>query len=164
LSLSRTSTRRQSAREYLSRHISITTQVEARPSAYRSQLDLALERSNTRRASARDYLDRTVTIDPEAYGHGVRESMDDPKTPTSSMRVRTQSPPPPRRRDSNLSIQRTETEPVSISSGKSGASTNRIPRLDWIRRGKLARGEPVSDEEETGTLGHQRSRNASDNV
>jgi len=151
LSLSRTSTRRQSAREYLSRHISIPNQGDARPNAYRSQLDLALERSNTRRASARDYLDRTVTIDPEAIGADRCDSDDDPKSLKSPVRSRTRSPPPPRRTTSNLSIPRTDT----INSVHSGSS-NRTPRLDWIRRGKMARGEPVSDDEGYSPKGEQK--------
>jgi hypothetical protein len=165
LELSRTSTRRQSAREYLSRHISIPNQGDNRPSAYRSQLDLALERSNTRRASARDYLDRTITIDPEAYNIDRRDSMDDPKSLKSPVRSRTRSPPPPIRTTSNLSMQRTDTDPVSATSGHSGnGSGNRISRLDWIRRGKMARGEPISDEEESSPVERQRSVNASNRV
>lgn len=153
LALSRTSTRRQSAREYLSRHISISNQGDARPDAYRSQLDLALERSNTRRASARDYLDRTITIDPEAFDADYRERDDDQKSPKSPVSGRTRSPPPPirttsnatpTRTTSNLSIPRTDTDPASATSGLSGFSSG-ASRLDWIRRGKMARGEPVSD-------------------
>jgi len=169
LSLSRTSTRRQSAREYLSRHISIPNQGDTRPSAYRSQLDLALERSNTRRASARDYLDRTVTIDSAALDDDQRHSEDDPKSLKYPFRARTRSPPPPTRitsnpapicTTSNLSIPRTNTDPVSTASG----SSHRVSRLDWIRRGKMARGEPVSDEEESLSEERQKESNASDNV
>jgi hypothetical protein len=169
LSLSRTSTRRQSAREYLSRHISIPNQGDGRPSAYRSQLDLALERSNTRRASARDYLDRAITIDPAALDADYRDSDDDPKSLKSPNRSRTRSPPPPIRitsnpapirTTSNLSIPRTNTDPVSASSG----SNHRVSRLDWIRRGKMARGEPISDDEESVLEGRQNLGNASDRV
>lgn len=172
LSLSRTSTRRQSAREYLSRHISIPSQGDARPNAYRSQLDLALERSNTRRASARDYLDRTITIDPEAYEADCRDTEDDPKSLKSPVRFRTRSPPPPVRTtsnpppvrtSSNLSIPRTNTDPVSPSSGHSGSS-NRVSRLDWIRRGKMARGESISDEEDSSPNTVARSDDVSDKV
>jgi hypothetical protein len=172
LSLSRTSTRRQSAREYLSRHISIPNQGDGRPSAYRSQLDLALERSNTRRASARDYLDRTITIDSPALDADQRDSEDDPKSPKFPIRSRTRSPPPPIRitsnpppirTTSNLSIPRTNTDPVSASSGHSGSS-HRVSRLDWMRRGKMARGEPISDDEESVSGERQKLGNASDRV
>jgi hypothetical protein len=161
--LSRTSTRRQSAREYLSRHISIPNQGNERADAYRSQLDLALERSNTRRASARDYLDRTITIDPDAYSGTVRDSLGDPKSPTFSTRSRTRTPPPPIRTNSNLTIPRTDTEPVSIRSAHSGSSS-RVPRLDWIRRGKMARGDPLSDDDDSAQPNKQPSKDSSDKV
>lgn len=164
LTLSRTSTRRQSAREYLSRHVTIPNHGDNRPNAYRSQLDLALERSNTRRASARDYLDRSVTIDPEAYNLD-RDSMNDPKSLKIPVRSRTRSPPPTTRTTSDQSIQRSDIGPTSATSGHTeNGRSNRVSRLDWIRRGKMARGELVSDEEESSPMERRRSLSASDRV
>jgi len=172
LSLSRTSTRRQSAREYLSRHYSIPSQGEAGPNAYRSQLDLALERSNTRRASARDYLDRTITINPAALDADDRDSEDEPKSPRSPSRAGTRSPPPPTRimsdppamsTTSNLSIARTNTDPVNEGKEQSG-SNRRASRLDWVRRGRIARGEPISDEERSVSGEMEPRGHASDRV
>lgn len=125
-----------------------------------------MERSNTRRASARDYLERSVTIGPDSYVNAVGDDMDDSKTPNPPIRIRTQSPPRPSRRDSDLSIRRTETDPVSATSGNSGSSNRRVSRLDWIRRGKLARGEPGGDDdyEEADSVIHQMTASASDRV
>lgn len=142
LSLSRTSTRRQSARDYLSRHLSIPEQGDPRSNAYRSQLDLALERSNTRRASARENLDRTVTLDARSFDAASRCREEESKSPRSPIRSRTRSPPATTGTTSNLSISHTDT----VNSGRRGSSTRR-PRLDWVRRGKMARGMPMSDEE-----------------
>lgn len=162
LSLSRTSTRRQSAREYLSRHISIPSAGPARPAAYRSQLDLALERSNTRRTSAKDYLDRTQTISPDTYEAALRrqdsDSLDDPKADNRN-RTRAMSSPTPARRRSSASLEPVASDPPAHLRANSGGSSsgngnsngnNRASRLDWIRRGRLARGERVSDDDDDG--------------
>lgn len=185
LSLSRVSTRRQSARDYLSRHISIATNNETRPDQYRSQLDLALERSNTRRASARDYLDRTLTLSPSIVDSAARDGDDDPKTAVASPsgRVRTLSFPVQEAMTGSHSIERSRTQPnapsVQISPitpttpgspGLGSTAAQRRARGEWLRRGRLARGEAVSDdgeeEEEEGEEGQgaARTKDASDNV
>lgn len=165
--LSRTTTRRQSAREYLSSHIALPSAGAARPAAYRSQLDLALERSNSRRTSAREYLERTRTISPEDYDASIRrqeshDDDDDPKVNQLSLpsrtRSRTRSPTAPARRRSSNSVSNTNSlEPVSSetphhvreNSGNSASgNSNRASRIDWIRRGRLARGKPVSDNDD----------------
>jgi hypothetical protein len=154
LSLSRVSTRRQSAREYLARHISIPSLGDARPDQYRSQLDLALERSNTRRQSARD-LDRTATLSPSLDAE--RDSDEGPKFPMSG-RSRTFSQPA--HMEGSHSIERSRTQPVpptiqltsvtpttSDTAGLGSSAAARKQRRDWLRRGRIARGEAVGDEE-----------------
>lgn len=185
LSISRTTTRRQSAREYLSSHIALPSAGASRPNAYRSQLDLALERSNSRRTSARDYLERARTISPEDYDAALRRddsNEDDPKANQLSMTARARSSPTPARRRSSNSV--TTPDPVGStasnppaqhiransgdsSSGNNG--NNRLSRLDWIRRGRLARGEPISDDDDnadtdSATVAAQITGDASDRV
>lgn len=164
LSISRTTTRRQSAREYLSSHVTLPSAgAAARPDSYRSQLDLALERSNSRRTGgARDYLERARTISQEDYDaalHREDSKDDDPKTDELSLTPRATSLPTSHRSRSSNSISHADSaEPVTSESSEqhvrvnSGGSTSgngrRASRLDWIRRGRLARGEPVSEDEE----------------
>ena len=181
LSLSRISTRRQSAREYLSRHISIPSQGDARPDQYRSQLDLALERSNTRRQSARDYLDRTLTLSPSILDNANRESDDDPKSaePTPRLRIRTLSQPGPVPMEGSHSIERSRTQPVTpskqpspitpsvpASPGLGSTAAAQRARRDWLRRGRIARGEVVSDDDdgEGEDTGVGNGKDASDRV
>lgn len=193
LSLSRTSTRRQSAREYLSRHISVPSQGPTRPAAYRSQLDLALERSNTRRTSAREYLDRARSVSPDAYDDALArdDSNEDPdldsKTTSKETRSSTAIPAPvaTRRRSSasspadapsNSSASLDDTPSISANDyanvpprskrGYTGdsASSSRLARLEWIRRGRLARGERVSDDERDDSADKHTHGDASDKV
>lgn len=143
LSLSRTSTRRQPAREYLSRHISIPSSGPARPDEYRSQFDLALERSSTRRQSARDFLSPTISIDPDLVsprtlsrnGDVDQDAETDDKNdsargiPLSSVR----------RRKSSVDD---EVNPGASSPPVGGRSA----QSEWIRKGRMARGEVVDDD------------------
>jgi len=129
LSLTRTSTRRQPAKEYLSRHISIPS-ASIRGDQYRSQLDLALERVSTRRQTAKEYLGTTdLSLSPDGTGRAFdMGSMDedDLKFPRAAVRRRSRG-----------------EEGISGSPAESRNSD-----AEWIRKGMMARGEPLDGDRE----------------
>lgn len=187
-SLSRATTRRQSAREYLSSHITVPSAGAARPDAYRSQLDLALQRSNSRRTSARGFPgNRTRTISLVDYDPAIQPGSDEEDTKAPSqmpMPSRARSSPAPsvipQSKSSDSTPDTTPLEPVSSeppsqyvpvnNGGTTSGRANRAARLEWIRRGELARGEPVSDNDGVNdtkyksTVASKTSEDASDRV
>lgn len=158
-----------------------------RPNAYRSQLDLALERSNSRRTSARDFLDdRTRAISLVDYDLAIqRDDIDEEGTKAPSqmpMPSRARSSPTPSVAPKRKSLDFTpDTSPLESGSseppsqqvrldsgGTSSGRADRAFRLEWIRRGRLARGEPVSNDDgadvQDSTVARKTSGDASNRV
>jgi len=141
LSLSRTSTRRQPAREYLSRHISIPSN-GIRTDEYRSQLDLALERSSTRRQTARDFLSPTVTIDPDLVSPRALSRNGDADGSDEEDEYKTKGVPMAVL-DGAQSAAGVDSRPETPNHSSSGG---RSSQAEWLRKGRMARGE-ISDDD-----------------
>lgn len=134
LSLTRTSTRRAPAKEYLSRHISIPS-ASGRGDQYRSQLDLALDRVSTRRQTAKGYLSTiNLSLSPDAAERAFDLAGDD-EDPKSFI-------PAARRRSRG-------------EEGMPGSAADcRSSQAEWIRKGRKVRGEPLDgDRERSGSTG-----------
>lgn len=163
-SLSHGTTRRKSARDYLSSHMTIPSGSQHRPNAYRSQFDLAMERALSRRTSAHDYSNRSRAIGPEDYDwashhHASHGNASKAKGKNLSFRRANSWPTSNRRRASNadsdaFSLQ-SITQPVSESPDRYRANSktlrsdyaNESSRLKRIRQSRLVPDEPVSDDD-----------------